>query len=194
MSPSIITNNLYSYMDESSIHPLLKCNLCRKPFVDPVSTQTGDRFCRACIVGVLSRRSIIGSISTKDNHSDQQIPIPNLTPVTERLVLEMLNNLLVRCTKCGQTDIKRGELEEHVNKFCTQATVLCDAHHLKCSWMGARDELDEHMDECKFEPLRPALEFIFIENAELKKRLDDLEAEINQLLTIKNMNNINFDS
>lgn len=199
MSSSIIRNNLYSYMDESVIHELLKCRICTKPFVNPVVTENGDRFCRTCIVSILSRRSLNRNISDEDdsssNDSDQQSSkLQKLTPVTDEIVLAMLNGLPVRCTKCGLINIKRGLLEEHENTSCTQATVQCDAVDIKCTWMGARDELDEHLEECKFEPLRSALGFLFAENAQLKSRLEKLETEVTELMTVKGMENFNFDS
>jgi hypothetical protein len=86
----------------------------------------------------------------------------------------------------------RGQLDEHENKTCIQATVLCTAADLKCPWMGTREELDEHKRQCKFGPLRSALEEIFNEHSELKERIKDLFTQIYELMNINTMENIDI--
>lgn len=173
----MLSNTAYDYMDESSINPLLKCKLCKKPFVDPVSTQNGDCFCRPCISQILLRDQT-DELSLNDDHYTSKLK--NLTPVTEPIVLDMLASLLVRCPDCEETNILRGQLDKHKNEACTQATVLCTAADIKCPWIGARQELGEHLDQCKYEPLRSALEEMFNELAELKTRILNLETQLNE--------------
>ncbi|CAF0988899.1 unnamed protein product [Rotaria sordida] len=175
----MMSNDTYIYMDESSIHHLLKCKLCSKPFVDPVSTQNGERFCRSCISHILNR----------DHYADNEYQLSKmqtLTPVTETLVLEMLDSLLVQCKECEKINIPRGQLDEHKNKECLKATVLCQAADIKCSWVGTRESLKEHLNECKFEPLRSALEEIFNEHDQLKNRINIFEIQTNELMNKKN--------
>ena len=178
---SITTNDKYSYMNEKEIHPVLKCKLCTRPFVDPVTTQNKDTCCRACILSIVNRGR------TQDSSR-----VAELIPVTEKLVLDMLNTLLVRCTKCGEIDIKRGQLDEHEDRACMQATVLCTAADLKCPWVGPRDELDDHLEICKFEPLRSALGSVFIEHDQFKSRLETIEREYNELATTRMMQTVDF--
>lgn len=179
---SITTNDKYSYMDERSIHPVLKCKLCTRPFVDPVTTQTKDTYCRACILSIINR-----------GRNQDSARVMQLTPVTEKLVLDMLDSLLVRCTKCGESNIMRGQLDEHENRACMQASVVCIAADLKCPWVGTRDELDDHLGQCQFQPLRSALGCIFIDHDQFKTRLENLERECDQLLNVRKMGEINFD-
>ncbi|CAF2996991.1 unnamed protein product [Rotaria sp. Silwood2] len=169
-------------MDESSIHQLLKCKLCSKPFVDPVSTQNGERFCRSCISQIIRRDNPDESSRTNTDNENQLSKIQSLTPVTEGLVLEMLDSLLVRCGKCGISNIPRGRFNEHKNKECLKASTLCEAADIKCPWIGTREDLDQHLKECKFEPLRPALEEIFNEHDQLKNLIKILETQINELM------------
>ncbi|CAF3424979.1 unnamed protein product [Rotaria sp. Silwood1] len=174
-------------MDEPSIHALLKCKLCSKPFVEPVSTQNGERFCRSCISQILRRDQSHDNGTTNITNEYQSSTKQNLIPVTEKLVLEMLDSLLVRCGKCGKTNLLRGQFDEHKNNECPKVTALCQAADIKCPWVGIRENLEEHLNECKFEPLRPALEEIFNEHNELKNRIKTLETQINELRNKKNL-------
>ncbi len=121
----------YCYMDENSISPYLKCSFCSKPFVDPVITDDGRRSCRAC------------------TSSD------NVTPLKEKLILDMLDGLRIECVKCHEKNIRRGDYKQHNNTICSQRIVLCKASDLKCSWTGTYAELDQHLQSCPFEVLRP---------------------------------------
>ena len=148
----------YEYMDESKTNSLLLCCKCEKPFVDPVTDRNQQRGCRLCL-------------------SDSS----PLTDIREWIVLEMLNSLLVKCTRCGQKDIPRGKLAEHENRSCRRATVACKNADIKCTWRDAREHLDEHVAQCVFGPLRPALADILTENQQLQERIAKLEDLVNEL-------------
>jgi predicted RNase H-like nuclease (RuvC/YqgF family) len=137
-------------MDESSIDLLLKCKICAKPFIDPVITRDGKRFCRICI----SEKSRL-----QNTFEDNQVSsfVEDLIPIRERLLLEMLDNLLVKCPKCPKLNIRRIDSEEHQNHECPKRIIPCKATDLKCPWVGAYEELDNHMKTCIFQLLRPIL-------------------------------------
>lgn len=177
-------------MDFSSIPDLLICKFCSKPFVEPVKTKDEDAryFCRICISHFLLKRQTSETTRANLLPEDQPSKLQSLIPVTEPLVLLMLDSLLVRCTKCGEINIKRGQLGEHENQSCTQASVLCGASVYKCPWQGPREEFSEHREKCKFEKIRPALEHIFYEQDEIRDRLGNLENEINDLISVKMSN------
>jgi hypothetical protein len=76
----------YEYMNEESINELLKCPVCFKPFVDPVSIRCRTKphtFCRHCI-----------EERTRDNSScpkcHEKLHIEELTPVTDGIIIDML--------------------------------------------------------------------------------------------------------
>jgi hypothetical protein len=150
-------------MDEKTIHPLLLCDVCKRPFVDPVTAADERRGCRACF--------------TKDSLFQSS----SLVPIHEPIVLKMLDNLLVRCTQCEETNILRGVLHKHEQNECKRTVVPCKAADIKCRWQGVRGQLDAHMDECVFQPLRPALEEIILENKQFKKQIEALENSVKQL-------------
>lgn len=156
----------YEYMDESKVHDLLKCKICKKPFIDPVTTSDNRRFCRACFVH--DNNSTRPTVDISDS----------LAPVTETLVLEMLNAILVRCIRCGMKDIERGKFIEHISTICPKAQVQCTAADVKCPWVGAREELDDHYEHCRFESLRPVLAEIMYEQSTLRRRIEALEVQL----------------
>lgn len=154
----------YDYMESQHVNPYLCCSICKKPFVNPMTTSDGlKRGCLACFT---------------NNPLYESTP---LVPIQEMIVLEMLNSLLVRCTRCHEENIRRGDLEQHEANACKRARVSCKAADLKCTWHGVREELDAHMKECVFEPIRPALAEILAENRRLKEKLDKLENLITKL-------------
>jgi hypothetical protein len=154
--------NEYLYMNEEAINPLLKCEICSKPYVDPVVTADERRGCRKCL---------------NQNLSGSEL----LTPITEKIILRMLADLLVRCEKCGEIDIRRGDLQEHNETECMLAMVSCTSSDLKCRWRGTRIQLGEHLDICVFEPLRPALGSMIEENKRFKEQINQLTTLVNKL-------------
>jgi DNA repair exonuclease SbcCD ATPase subunit len=144
----MIRSTDYSYINEDLINPLLKCPICSKPFVDPVITPNGNgtRTCRLC--------------------NDHQ----NCVPVTEKLLLDLLDDLQVECTKCKERNIRRGDLEHHKNTTCTQRLVLCKAADLKCSWTGSHEQLDDHLESCSFHLLRPIFTEILADIRQFKEQ------------------------
>ncbi|CAF2951471.1 unnamed protein product [Rotaria sp. Silwood2] len=147
----------YVYTTDQKINPLLICCICQKPFVDPVTTVDHRRGCRACLTEYSSHR------------------LPSVTPIQEWIVLEMLNSLLVECTRCKEINIRRGDLKQHEEESCKRAFVLCKAADIKCPWKGVREELDAHLEQCVFEPLRPVLAEIIMGNKQFKEKIDTLE-------------------
>jgi hypothetical protein len=93
----------------------------------------------------------------------------------------MLNGLLVRCSQCEEVNIRRGDLKQHEEKDCKRAVVSCIAADIKCPWKGAREQRDEHLKLCVFEPLRPALSEIIMENKQFHDQIHKLETLVNEL-------------
>lgn len=179
----MFSNDAYVYMDESQIHPLLKCKLCTKPFIDPVATPNGDRSCRQCITRILNRDLVNDRSSiTSTNENTQASRWQRLASINEPLILDMLDAIPVQCTDCGEINIPRGKFNEHRDNQCPKAIALCPASNVKCLWAGTREILREHIKECKLEPLRPVLEDIFHTHEELNTRIHDLEGQIHQYM------------
>ncbi|CAF1158375.1 unnamed protein product [Rotaria sordida] len=149
------TNGLndYDYINETAIDSELKCSLCMQPFQVPVSTTCGHTFCQACISQWVVRQSKCPTCGTRAS-------IEEFQSISTRIVLNQLDKLLMRCKRCNQVNIQRGNINEH-EKRCLNRTVSCPAFDIKCTWKGTRDALTGHIQECPFQKIRPAIDDIY---------------------------------
>jgi hypothetical protein len=164
------------YVDEESIDPNLICNICHKPLKDPVSTSCDHIYGSACINHWLTS-SIHYSCPTCQK---QPLLITELVRAN-RLVRNILDDLRVRCTLCEESGMKRGNFHDHITKVCPKAVVECQAADIKCPWKGKREELDNHVSTCIFEPLRPVLGSLITENRQLTDQVQKHDKEIKNL-------------
>lgn len=140
----------YCYIDEEKISTFLKCPICSKPFVNPVTINNKTHACRSCI---------------SPDQADQ-----NIVPITERILLGLLNDLRVKCEKCEETNIRRVDLEQHMNATCSERIVSCESADLNCSWTGSCEELDVHLQSCTFQLLRPIFTKILDDIKQVKEQ------------------------
>jgi hypothetical protein len=169
------SNIEFEYINEDSINHSLKCSICNQPFVRPVSTNCKKRhkFCRHCIEEWLRRSPSCPICRQKLNADD-------LVSITEDIVVDVLNELRVKCTGCGQTGIERGDFSNHVNNSCPVVTVRCPAEDIKCPWIGHRSRLSSHLKKCSFQSLRPLIVPLVNENQELKEHVIQLTNHIKE--------------
>ena len=62
-----------------------------------------------------------------------------------------------------------------------QVNVPCRSADIKCSWMGQRDHLDDHLSKCTFEPLRLKLEELQSEREKLVQNTREQQVQIQRL-------------
>jgi hypothetical protein len=173
-----MSNIQYEYVDESSIDENYKCSICNEPFKYPVTTTLCDHtFCQECIEHWLKEGY---SSCPTCRHS---LSINDLKPVTTRLILNILDRLLVKCSECGQTGIQRGNFNDHVKKLCPKGTIVCLAFDIKCPWSGPRDQLENHLRNCSYEKLRPLLGNLVNTNQRLEEQVQILTNQIQTLQT-----------
>jgi hypothetical protein len=184
------TSPNFEYMDKTSIDKDLNCEYCINPLVEPVSTPCKHTFCRVCIENKIKKT---GGACAKPKCKNKSIALEDLTPVTERIVLNMLDRLLVKCTSCGQSNIQRGAFEKHATKICPKATVSCTAVDIKCPWTGPSDQLKQHMILCAYEQIRPVLAEIIQDNRQLKEKIQQMSEQClkNHHLYIKELQETN---
>ncbi|CAF3664402.1 unnamed protein product [Rotaria sordida] len=187
---TIAASNSYEYMDKASIDKDLCCDYCNNPLIDPVSTPCKHTFCRICIEDKLKKT---GGRCGKPKCKNQSITLNNLTPVTERIVLNMLDRLLVKCTICNTINIPRGSFEKHITNFCPKITVNCTAVDLKCPWIGPNEQLKEHISVCIYEQIRPILKENIQNNHQLKEQIQQMSEQCskNHLSYIKELQETN---
>ncbi len=167
----------YEYINEESISDRLKCMICSNPFIDPVKTKCKPKehtFCHHCIKEWLQRGSSCPSCR-------QNIKIQDLTPITEDILLDMLNELPVHCSVCKKPGLERGNFDEHVSEQCTKQNILCTSADIKCSWTGSRQQLEEHLKTCPYTALRPMIIQIMADNKQLKEQVNQQQTLIDKL-------------
>ena len=167
------------YMDEQSIDSNLICNICHKPFKDPVTTPCDHAYGRACITHWLEQNAKPSCPTCLH----EPLLVHELTQAS-RPLRAMLDQFRVRCTLCEQTGLQRGNFVDHINKSCPQATVTCQAADIKCPWTGPRVELPNHAAVCVFEPLRPVLGSLIADNAQLRQQMKQLSDKVAKLVQI----------
>lgn len=162
----------FEYTDEESIEDDLICSICQEPYIDPVKiTECCHVFCRSGIYQVLKNQSAC--------------PLCRFEPIcysglilVEPSIVQRLDQLFVKCSRCNQSNIRRQQFNEHMKSVCPKAHILCTASDLQCSWSGLRDELDLHLITCRYHSIRDILEPLI----KMKTNHDEL-AHQNRMLT-----------
>ena len=162
-------------MNESSIDENYKCSICNEPFKHPVTTSCDHSYCQECIERWLDEGS---SSCPTCRHS---LSMNDFKPVTTRLVLNILDRLIVKCSECGQTGIQRGNFDDHIMKVCPKGTIVCSAFDIKCPWSGSRDQLQNHLANCSYEQLRPVLSYLVNSNRQLEEQVQNLTNQVQTL-------------
>jgi hypothetical protein len=161
----------FEYMDEQSIDGELKCSICTDPFIDPVVTPSCDHtFCRSGIESALKNKTAC------PNCRHDPLFLTELKPPS-RILTNLLNRILVRCNKCGGTNIQREFFDEHIKRWCPKVEISCSATDLNCGWIGPRDQLSSHLANCIYEAMRPTFSHIAL----IVERLDRMQRENQQL-------------
>ena len=128
----------YVYTNEDAIDDELRCVICNDPFQSPVNCiRCGQTFCTNCI----------------DQWYRQQTSCPFcrekgylFVPVITRILLNQLNRLLVQCSQCQQTNIRRVDFVDHLSTNCPKQQVTCPN---ECRWKGHREDLQKHLINCR---------------------------------------------
>jgi len=154
-----MANNInYEYENEESIDNNLKCAICNEPFIDPVETICHHLFCCQCL-----NRWIDNDKSTCPT-CRKIISRNTLKSITFINFISMLNQIVVKCILCHQSNIQRGNFQDHINKMCLKKIVNCIANDINCPWTGLREELQNHLNTCEFESSRSQIEQTYREN------------------------------
>lgn len=110
----------------------LMCPICRCPFVDPVILDACDHcFCRDCIRRTWNTGQEYTPAGIRGNCPSCRTPA-KLGPRSSasKILINMTDELLVRCPKADEgckSEIKRGEVQDHVNIYCPYALEECAA-------------------------------------------------------------------
>jgi hypothetical protein len=162
----------YQYLNESAIDDNYKCSICNDPFKQPVTTPCDHTYCQECIEEWF-RQNHYSCPACRQNLSSD-----DLTPVTTRLILNILDRLLVRCPDCQECGIQRGNLNDHLMKACPKRSIACSAAEIKCPWSGPLDQLSNHLATCTYEQMRPVLVHLIRTNQRLEEQVQTLSQQV----------------
>lgn len=105
----------------------LMCPICRCPFVDPVILSDCDHcFCRECLSQVWTEYHPGGPRGNCPTCRAQSRLAAK--GAVSKILVNLLDDLLVRCPRHDEgcpREIKRGEVKDHVEKYCDWAFVQC---------------------------------------------------------------------
>ena len=108
----------------------LMCPICRCPFVDPVVlTECDHCFCRDCIRQTWNTNSTYTPHGPRGDCPSCRTPA-KLGPrsATSKILVNIVDELIVKCPKSDEgckAEIKRCEVQDHVNIYCRFALVEC---------------------------------------------------------------------
>lgn len=108
----------------------LMCPICRCPFVDPVVlTECDHCFCRDCIRQTWSTNSGYTPHGPRGDCPSCRTPA-KLGPrsATSKILVNIVDELIVKCPKSDdgcKAEVKRCEVQDHVNIYCRFALVEC---------------------------------------------------------------------
>lgn len=108
----------------------LMCPICRCPFVDPVVlTECDHCFCRDCIRQTWNTNNTYSPLGPRGQCPSCRTPA-KLGPrsATSKILVNIVDELVVKCPKSDdgcKAEVKRCEVQDHVNIYCGYALVEC---------------------------------------------------------------------
>lgn len=165
---SVSSRDSFEYLDEKSTAPDLICSVCQEVCTNPQCTPCDHLFCHACI----SR--LIGRLYAPCPNCRTRLFTASLKPANSLLV-QMINQLAVRCVKCGRQDLKREQIDHHIRSECPETIVRCHSLGNLCPWRGQVSQLNNHLQHCLVNQLTPMIHSVRDENRSLRTLLTDAE-------------------
>ena len=101
------------------------------------------------------------------------LSIDNGLKPASRIISNHVDRYPVRCLECQLDGIPRGSFADHVSKVCVKTNISCLASDILCPWTRPRDQLDDRLDLCVYQRMRPALESVQANHARLEQLLID---------------------
>ncbi|CAF1433312.1 unnamed protein product [Adineta steineri] len=80
-----------------------------------------------------------------------------LMPVETCLILNMLDNIFVKCKTFSQTGIQRGNFKDHLKRCRKTIMCSCSVPDIQYPWVGQKDQLFSYLSRCLYEQIRPVL-------------------------------------
>lgn len=171
----------FKYAEENGEIPSdMRCPLCTHVLSQPKMAACGDVFCNNCISKITDKRC---PLCLTDFHTALAAP---------RILVNMLSGLKVNCLTCNAltprgdfsahfwtncriscpyecgVEMYRAELKDHELKVCPNRPTKCVAADVGCPNVCAPHLVQAHVAKCAYVQMRPALQKMQGDIAELK--------------------------
>ncbi|EGC31510.1 hypothetical protein DICPUDRAFT_7370, partial [Dictyostelium purpureum] len=92
-------------------------------------------------------------------------------------------SMLIDCKKCNRK-IKRGEMDNHLNKECQEVIISCKFLKFGCNDKIKRKNLENHLEQTNHtKHLSTAIEHLIIKNNQLSNSIDELTKGKEDIIT-----------
>lgn len=115
----------------------LICPICQCPFLKPIQLECDHSFCADCLQKSYEMRNTTARPCPTCRRPHSKIverPAP-------RYVTRMLDELVVKCPNVCGMEVKRGEVQNHVDSYCSLSEVPCK--HEGCEKTIGRKDVDK---------------------------------------------------
>lgn len=140
----LTVHSYHEYLHPEYLDSSLICQICRKPWIEPMTTPCNNTYCRTCITEWLDENYL------KCPACPESVLKKHLIPLTDPSILDKLNQIHVKCILCQQAEIERGTFPNHLYETCPKAAITCSTKENQCPWIGLREEFAQHLDICMF--------------------------------------------
>ena len=152
----------YKRTVEESIIRDLECNVCFNLLNDPYCCPRCKKLgCRKCIIDWLNQL--------------KTCPFCTREPVTfndfvqaEKTICNALNQLFVKCKKCGQSDVHRDQLDDHLKRHCS-GIILFKTINKRENLANGPNDID--LDVPIMAPSQSPTNHLIAENRQLKEQI-----------------------
>ena len=76
---------------------------------------------------------------------DEELCTEGLIPVSDGVLIDAFDRVLVKCIPCGKMYLKRDSFYHRETNKCPKIDVRCPISDNMCPWIGSRDQLEEHL-------------------------------------------------
>lgn len=116
--------NQFEYEGEGLISKHLKCLLCSKPFINPVSIQCSNEqntYCRRCIEKWIDENHACPTCGRRLNRR-------SLNPIEKSIVTNIPDDFPMKCSKCNQTYLRSSFLSDHQDNMYESNDAVTTCH------------------------------------------------------------------
>jgi hypothetical protein len=95
----------------------------------------------------------------------------------------MLDTLRIKCLLCGQTNLLRGNFDDHISRACSNARAPFPSADIQRPHIEQQNQPNNHLPACTLQPFLSLFSEVFTENRQLKERCQQQLSQIQKYQT-----------